>query len=535
MFLGVDNPEAQLNLSKFVKLAHSKGIFVHGGYGAMYLNGMNKTDIYQAIRWSQNYINQVKTYNNKHADPAEKLDGVQSDIEIFPSPDNWNEKGFTEIAEAYRTIFGSISKKGLFFSAALPEYLRYSRGVELRNMTAELDAVVPMIYIMDASGYTDLTPSFYSFGWVGEAVTDFLDKIHEDSIFITGLSAYDRQFTFNPRFDTGGMMANSMSLSMTPGSGLEHRDDSNAVQDEPFYTTGRNYSIPYLLARPSEFEPRNFIPDYTRSGVWVYRFTELNNTNYTDVQLTTPAGLFAYINISDETASIHPKKDQYFGSAIFSFLQVFEPSSSRKDVLRGIEPPKIKLNYGFPCLPSVILTNEGPGDLSVSKLLLSKNVELVSAVPSLPMIMPEGDNFTVYYKVNDEANGLISFVTSGGPIGAIVASSRLCVALFSQQAEDLHITDSAGRYTGLNSASGAVVLGLPGVYSGPDSEPEYVVVPNPIIGRYTLKLTGNSRTPANYSLSITMVVNETTIYQKNVTNTTTSAFGEPQILQISTG
>lgn len=185
--------------------------------------------------------------------------------------------------------------------------------------------------------------------------------------------------------------------------------------------------------------------------------------------------------------------------------------------MQGINPPEAKLEYNCFGRSSISLTNNGPSDLIIDKIHLSKNINLTQ-VPAVPATIPNGGKFTAYYAVNDSANGLITFVTNHGPVGAIVAADRLCFTVFSPV--DLHITDPAGRYTGFNKTSGFVLLGLPGTYSGPDSEPEYIIVPNPSPGQYNVEMSSTTAVPANYSLSVVRVINDTIVYQMEIKNVT---------------
>jgi parallel beta-helix repeat protein len=105
--------------------------------------------------------------------------------------------------------------------------------------------------------------------------------------------------------------------------------------------------------------------------------------------------------------------------------------------------------------------------------------------------VPLGDYYMVAVaaKSATEAEpGLFGF----NPIGYFtVVPSRLKVSLYSPA--NLLITDPSGRRIGADPATGQSVNEIPGAfYSGPDAEPEQIIIPNPIIGSYSIALKGTT-------------------------------------------
>jgi parallel beta-helix repeat protein len=84
---------------------------------------------------------------------------------------------------------------------------------------------------------------------------------------------------------------------------------------------------------------------------------------------------------------------------------------------------------------------------------------------------------------------------------------------------DLFVTDSLGRSVGVDPDTGDLVNQIPGAfYSGPDTEPETIKIPNPIDDEYVVKVVGNGN--GIYTLDFELVNSEGTIKQ-TLSGTTT--------------
>ncbi len=79
---------------------------------------------------------------------------------------------------------------------------------------------------------------------------------------------------------------------------------------------------------------------------------------------------------------------------------------------------------------------------------------------------------------------------------------------------DLHINDPEGRHVGINYITGEVEIEIPGAsYSGPATEPQVIIIPNPMAGNYRIELVG--REHGNYTLTIEGRVNNETVYSRS--------------------
>jgi len=77
---------------------------------------------------------------------------------------------------------------------------------------------------------------------------------------------------------------------------------------------------------------------------------------------------------------------------------------------------------------------------------------------------------------------------------------------------NFYITDPWGRHIGVDPSTGQIVNNIPGaVYTGPESEPEVITIPDPIDGNYDVQLIGTAT--GNYSLTMELISQNTTVYQ----------------------
>ena len=71
---------------------------------------------------------------------------------------------------------------------------------------------------------------------------------------------------------------------------------------------------------------------------------------------------------------------------------------------------------------------------------------------------------------------------------------------------DLHVYDAQGRHVGVNYDTGEIDLEIPGAtYTGPNSEPQTIYIPNPGAGQYRIRLVATGT--GNYSLEVKGIVN----------------------------
>jgi len=75
---------------------------------------------------------------------------------------------------------------------------------------------------------------------------------------------------------------------------------------------------------------------------------------------------------------------------------------------------------------------------------------------------------------------------------------------------NLYVTDPLGRHVGVDPSTGEVVNEIPGaVYTGPGSEPQVIVIPNPLDGNYAVEVIGTDQ--GNYSLTTQFVTLQETM------------------------
>jgi len=92
------------------------------------------------------------------------------------------------------------------------------------------------------------------------------------------------------------------------------------------------------------------------------------------------------------------------------------------------------------------------------------------------------------------------------------AGTRLRVNVNSPA--DLHIYDPLGRHVGINYEMGEVEVEIPGAnYSGPETEPQIIEIPNPIAGNYRIRLVGREK--GYYVLTIEGMIGNETIYSRS--------------------
>ncbi len=125
--------------------------------------------------------------------------------------------------------------------------------------------------------------------------------------------------------------------------------------------------------------------------------------------------------------------------------------------------------------------------------MVDKNTGYILARPST--LAPDGTSFNVTWYGEGTVLQPI--------LGPIVLSPA-----------NLFVTDPQGRSIGLNPSTGDVVNDIPdALYSGPGTEPQYVLIPNPLNGTYNITLVGTAN--GNYTL---------TIEYATTTQTTTQTF-----------
>ncbi|MCK4478657.1 hypothetical protein KAU88_09070 [Candidatus Bathyarchaeota archaeon] len=80
---------------------------------------------------------------------------------------------------------------------------------------------------------------------------------------------------------------------------------------------------------------------------------------------------------------------------------------------------------------------------------------------------------------------------------------------------DIHVYDPQGKHVGVNG-TGGIDVEIPGAYySGPDSEPEWVLVPNVFGESFRSKLAGTGN--GNYTFNMIYAINETTTVEESFT------------------
>jgi hypothetical protein len=75
------------------------------------------------------------------------------------------------------------------------------------------------------------------------------------------------------------------------------------------------------------------------------------------------------------------------------------------------------------------------------------------------------------------------------------------LSLFLFSSANLFVTDPEGRSTGYDPSTGLVVNAIPSaLYSGPSTEPQFLVIPNPLNGSYSIIMVGKAN--GNYTLTV---------------------------------
>jgi hypothetical protein len=102
----------------------------------------------------------------------------------------------------------------------------------------------------------------------------------------------------------------------------------------------------------------------------------------------------------------------------------------------------------------------------------------------------------------------------------VITFSPLPSIIFSLfHSPNLYVTDPMNRHIGTDPATGKLVNEIPGAFcSGPGSEPQRVIIPNPLNGVYDIKLIGTKT--ENYSLVVELAtINKTSAqtYTGNIT------------------
>jgi hypothetical protein len=94
----------------------------------------------------------------------------------------------------------------------------------------------------------------------------------------------------------------------------------------------------------------------------------------------------------------------------------------------------------------------------------------------------------------------------------IAAGTKLRVKVDSPA--DLHIYDPLDRHVGINYETGEVEIEIPEAsYSGPETEPQIIEIPDPIAGNYRIRLVGREK--GAYTLTIEGMIGNETAYSRN--------------------
>jgi len=80
---------------------------------------------------------------------------------------------------------------------------------------------------------------------------------------------------------------------------------------------------------------------------------------------------------------------------------------------------------------------------------------------------------------------------------------------------DIHVYDPEGRHIGVN-ATGGIDVEIPGAfYSGPETDPEFILIPHPTQGSFDVVLSGTAE--GNFTFSVMLAVNETMVIETSLT------------------
>ena len=81
---------------------------------------------------------------------------------------------------------------------------------------------------------------------------------------------------------------------------------------------------------------------------------------------------------------------------------------------------------------------------------------------------------------------------------------------------DLHVYDPEGLHVGVNE-TGQIEIEIPGaLYTGPEADPEIIIIPNPLSGNYIIQIVGIET--GTYNFTITRVINNIETYHEEHNN-----------------